>query len=97
MGCNTLGAEIIFTFPGTNHVIQAEDILLKAGLHVQVMPLPPAIQAGCGLCLRLPPPENNNAEKLLRKHAISPQQIYKRIIKNGKSDFSILEGEDDGE
>jgi hypothetical protein len=50
-----------------------------------------SIQAGCGLCLRLPPPEKENAEILLKKHAITPQQIYTRTIKNGKSEFSILE------
>jgi len=57
------------------------------------MPLPPAIQAGCGLCLRLPPPEYRDAQKLLRKHAIAPEQIYSRTIINGKSDFRFLEDE----
>ena len=89
--------EIVFTFPATSHAIQAESLLLKAGFNVQVMPLPPAIQAGCGICLRLPPPESGDAQILFKKHAISPQQIYIRSIKNGESDFSVLEGIGDGE
>ena len=86
-----MAAEIVFAFSNTNKVIQAEDVLLKAGLHVQVMPLPPAIHAGCGLCLRLPLPEREPAESLFQKNDIDPQQIYTRTMKNGKSEFSILE------
>ena len=85
-----MAIEVIFVFPGTVQTIQAEYILLKAGLHVQVMPIPPKINAGCGLCLRLSPAESEDAEKLLRENAIAPQEIFCRTIKNGKSEFSIL-------
>lgn len=47
--------EILFTFDSTAHAIAAEQLLLAKGLGVTVMPLPAAIHAGCGICLRLPP------------------------------------------
>ncbi|MCL2139563.1 MAG: DUF3343 domain-containing protein [Treponema sp.] len=82
-------AEAVFTFSGTNQVIQAEQIFLDAGLKVRVMPIPPEIQSGCGLCLRLPVPEINSAGDLLEKSGIIPKQRYTRTLKNGKYELML--------
>ena len=85
-----MDVETVFSFLNTVQTIQAEHVLLKAGLHVLVMPIPLEINAGCGLCLRLPPSEGRDAERILQENAIAPQKIFTRTIKNGKSEFSIL-------
>lgn len=45
--------EYVFSFAKTNDAIQAEYILGQSGIAVRVMPLPPEIKAGCGICLRI--------------------------------------------
>ena len=94
-----MAAEIVFTFSGTNHVIYAESVLLKAGLNVRIMPIPSAIRtaSGCGMCLRLDLPQAKAAEPLLQEHNLKPVQIYIRTVENGKSVFSIYRGDNNGE
>ena len=70
--------------------------MLEAGIHVLVMPVPSAIRAGCGLCLRLPPSETGEAEKSLQKSGIIPQCIYTRIENDGQSEFIIMKAENYG-
>ena len=92
-----MAAEFIITFSDAVQAIKAEHILLKTGLNVHVMHLPPSMRVGCGLSLRLPLPEKEQAMSLLQKNEIYPQQIYSRTKKNGKSEYSILNGENNGE
>ena len=49
--------EYILTFKNTNHAIRAEQRLIEGGVRVGVLPLPPQIRAGCGICLRVDPGE----------------------------------------
>lgn len=70
--------DILFTFHNTHHSILAEKILLEANIPVKVMPMPEAITAGCGLCLRLPEEDGLSAYRLLKSSSISPRGIYKR-------------------
>lgn len=80
-------AEMVFSFSSTNHAIQAEQCLLDAALAVRVMPLPSAIKAGCGICLRLPWGERAAALSCLRARDISPQHVHVRTIKRGASSY----------
>lgn len=57
--------EILYTFQNTHIVISAEQALLQAGLPVKVMPVPGAITAGCGMCLRLPQECSGQAETVM--------------------------------
>lgn len=52
-GSSPSSVEVILTFDNTHAAILAEQYILAAGIAVKVMPLPGAIAAGCGLCLRL--------------------------------------------
>ena len=69
--------EYIVAFPNTHSAILAEQTLLNAGLPAGVMPMPAAISAGCGICLRLP--ENSAAEAyaLLRQTGIPTDGWYR--------------------
>ena len=92
-----MAVEFVVSFPDTIKAIQAEHIMIKAGLHAEVMLLPPAIRTGCGLCLRLPLPEKCTAQKLLQENDITVKQFYTRTVINGKSEYSVLKEKSDGE
>ena len=46
-----LDMKYLFLFDDTHHAIMGEKKLLESGLEVFVLPLPPEIQSGCGICL----------------------------------------------
>jgi hypothetical protein len=87
--------EVVFTFSNTNYAIQAERTLLSANLKVKVMPLPSAIRAGCGLCLRLHEKDSKKAQNILENINIPAEQIFIRTSENAKSKFKIFGGFDD--
>lgn len=86
-----MNSEIVFTFASAHYAIQAENILLKASLPVKVMPLPGAIRAGCGLCLRLPLPKAGTAQRLLKEQRVSIQQAYRKTVEKEETIFTIWE------
>jgi len=45
----------IMAFKSSGHAIKAEQCLLEGKINVTVLPLPPQIRAGCGICLRVGP------------------------------------------
>ena len=79
--------EIVFTFANTNYAIKAERALLDGGLTVQVMPLPPVVKAGCGLCLRLAPQDAKAACRLLQAAQVPYENLYERRVVDGKSEY----------
>ncbi len=68
--------EIILTFASTHASITGERALLDAGISVKVMPLPGAISAGCGLCLRIPPESLTISERALHNAGVEIQGRY---------------------
>lgn len=85
--------EIIFTFSGANYAIWAEQALLGENIPVKVMPLPPEIGAGCGLCLRVAPEDAQKAIGVFAGKTIPAERIFKRESENGKSRYSLYGGE----
>lgn len=84
--------EIVLTFARTNDAIHAEHVLLRAGLPVQVMPLPSAIRAGCGICLRLPQLRFNEAAALLQTAKIPVESVHARTVSAGRSEYTPYRG-----
>ena len=76
--------EYILTFKNTNFAIKAEQNLLAAKLQVKVLPLPPQISAGCGICLRINPDEVKQAVKILADNSINEIGLFSRESVNGK-------------
>ncbi|GLB28388.1 hypothetical protein LAD12857_03110 [Lacrimispora amygdalina] len=70
--------DILLTFQNTHHSIMAETLLLGEKIPVKVMPMPEAITAGCGLCLRLPEGDCPKALEILEQGSIIPRGIYKK-------------------
>ena len=85
--------EIVLTFARTNETIHAERILLEAGLTIHVMPLPSAIRAGCGVCLRLPQQQLQEAAALLGQAGIPTESIYTRTVEGERSNYTLFHGE----
>lgn len=77
--------EAVMTFRDAHRVIRAEGVLLAEGVPVRVMPLPPAIRAGCGLCLRVAPERAAAALELLERSDAAPESLYRRRIVAGTS------------
>lgn len=68
--------ELLYTFSNTHAVISAEQVLLSAGVPIKVMPVPNAITAGCGLCLRIAPEHSEQAEAEMIKQSIAIASVY---------------------
>jgi hypothetical protein len=56
---------LVFSFHTTTEAIVGERRLLDAGLPVMVMPAPPRIGPGCGICLRVRDGDLEQARALL--------------------------------
>ena len=84
--------EIVITFARTNETIYAERLLEEAGVSIQIMPLPSVIRAGCGLCLRLPQKQLQEATALLDQANIPVQGIYTRIAARERSTYASYTG-----
>ncbi len=83
--------EILFTFSGTSHAIGGERALLEAGIQAKVMPLPPLIKAGCGICLRVSQEDVAPAKTALSVKGIAYEGLYLRQVIDGKSHYQSLE------
>lgn len=71
-----MDTDILLTFAGTHHAIAAEQALLGCGVAVRVMPLPGAIAAGCGLCLRVARDSLDAATACLNTAGVQVQNLY---------------------
>lgn len=45
--------KVVFTFPSTHHAMAAEDALRRAGVWLQVIPVPAHLGGRCGLAVRV--------------------------------------------
>lgn len=84
--------EVVLTFARTNETIRAERLLEDAGLPVRVMPLPSAVRAGCGVCLRLPEARLREAAALLEQAAIPVQSVLRRTATGTRSVYTPYPG-----
>jgi hypothetical protein len=82
-GANPFGVgseELVFSFRTTREAIVAERRLLDAGLPVTVMPTPPQIGPGCGICLRV---RDGDLEKARRLLDAGYRSIFRRTAGEG--------------
>lgn len=76
--------EILFTFKNTHYVMLAEKVLLRAGVNVSVLPLPPQISAGCGLCIGMAADEREIAARALAENNVTEFEVYTKMLENGR-------------
>lgn len=65
----------LLVFENTSEVIQAENLLKKAGWPVSVMGPPPEIRTGCDLVIVFPLMEELHILRELRRKALEPLQV----------------------
>jgi len=65
----------LLVFENTSEVIQAENMLKKAGWPVRVMGPPPEIRTGCDLVIVFPLMEELNILRELRQAGLAPLQV----------------------
>ena len=75
--------EYIITFKNTNHAIKAEQHLLAGNFRIGILPLPPQIRAGCGICLRINPEQWEAAWQALTDLNMGGVSIFSRIPECG--------------
>ena len=85
--------EVVLAFARTNETIQAERLLEEAGLSIRVMPLPSAIRAGCGVCLRLPEAQLREASVRLEQAGIPVQSVFARAAAGERSVYTPYIGD----
>lgn len=86
-------SEIVLAFGSTSHAIAAERLLENKGIRIAIMPLPPAIKSGCGICIRVMPRDISLAEKELSDKGLI-YTAYIREIKGVNSSFRKLSKEE---
>ncbi len=84
-----IAMDYVFTFDSTHHAIRAEGLLLSRGVDARVMPLPSAIRAGCGLCLRVSTAEAGRAMGLLTSGGIALGDIYESENVTGSCKYTL--------
>ena len=82
--------EAILTFQSTHQAIGGEKTLIEASIPVRVMGLPGAIQAGCGLCLRIDPEDLAESKSLLAKKGIWIEGCYLKTFLGGKTVYVAI-------
>jgi len=82
--------EYIIAFNNTNQAIKAEHCLLEKKLRVDVIPLPPKIRAGCGICLRIAPEDIAIATSTLTENGIEGTAVFSRVKNAGSYDYAEI-------
>lgn len=89
--------EYVLTFTSTSHSIKAEQALLAANVPVTVMPLPAAVRAGCGLCLRVAKNDLLAAQRTLQEADVPIERIYRRNLEGSTAAYTPYSKEEKDE
>ena len=88
-----LPREAVIAFARTVDAIRAEQALAGAGLAPRVMPLPSAIRAGCGICLRVDIDHRGDALDVLAQSGLTHAGLYMRYVADGGSRYVVCADE----
>ena len=87
--------EYIIAFNTTNIAIKAEQTLLRQNADVSVMPLPAAIRAGCGICLKIPERIIRRVLQALFEAGIAEFELYTKTSAGGQTNYNKVENVSD--
>ncbi|MDR0649096.1 MAG: DUF3343 domain-containing protein [Synergistaceae bacterium] len=88
---------MMISFANASSAITADKLLSEAGIVAMVMPVPSAIQTGCGFCLRLSPKLLADAIKLIESNGVAYSGVFSRTEEQGVSAYRPLgQGTDAG-
>ena len=79
----------VATFGSTGHAMAAEQALISAGIQHIVMPLPTAIDASCGLAIKIWPADVQSCQGIFAEQKLE-FHIYEGVKKNKKETYEII-------
>jgi len=65
-----MGEYAVILVHTTSHAIQAEKVLMRAGLEVKLIPTPRHLSSDCGSALRIPLDRREACEEALRRAGV---------------------------
>ncbi len=84
--------QVLIAFDSTHHALRGEQILLQAGLAIDIIPTPREITASCGLTLCLPAADLEQATILLCEGGVDYREIYYLTTQQGTKSYRLREG-----
>ena len=70
--------EYILGFGSPHRAVKAEETLKKADLACRLVPVPRALDASCGLVIRVSESDLEEAKSVLEKAGLKPRNIYRK-------------------
>jgi len=70
--------EYILGFGSPHRALKAEETLKKADLAFRLLPVPRALDASCGLVIRVSDSDLVEAKSVLEKSGLKPRNIYRK-------------------
>ena len=67
--------KLVVTFLQTADAMQMEKLCREQQLPGRLIPVPPAISAGCGMCWAAPPAAKEQLEAAMRQAGLVPQAV----------------------
>jgi hypothetical protein len=71
--------DLVAIFHSIHRVMKAEKVLKQAGADILLIPVPRQLASDCGLSLRYSPGVQATVEEILRREALLPEEIYRRL------------------
>ncbi|PIE84028.1 MAG: hypothetical protein CSA07_04015 [Bacteroidia bacterium] len=62
---------VLLTFPALSLLLQAERLVVEAGVRYRIQPIPSHLKAGCGMCMALWPGDAERVTILLQGEDIA--------------------------
>ncbi len=59
----------------TSHAVQAERVLVRAGLHVKLIPTPRQLSSDCGAALRIPAADRQSSQEALLEAGVAIDRV----------------------
>ena len=70
--------EYILGFGSPHRALKAEETLKKDDLAFRLLPVPRAVDASCGLVIRVSESDLEEAKSVLEKAGLKPRNIYRK-------------------
>ncbi len=82
---------IVITFDSRTELYEAQSLCALREIQGRIIPIPPSVSAGCGLCWRMEPSEFEAHKEELLQMAQKPEQVHTVMlysVENTPSDAS---------
>lgn len=83
--------QVLIAFDSTHHALRGEQLLLQAGLVIDIIPTPREITASCGLTLSLREADLEQATMLLHQGGVEYRAIYHLTTQQGTKSYRLRE------